>query len=197
MSGVAGGGQPAGWFPDPTERHEHRYWDGVSWGDQVSDQGLTATDPLDGPQSPIAGTMATAPIATRAQRQAVQQRAPRKKWPWVLGGILTLFVVAGVGCAALLTTAVTTAVNQLNAEQRAHSISAAQFAGVPLGTSQPQVISSLGKQPENTQEFLSKGVLPQSNISSSCIYYNKTGGKFGDIYQFCFTNGALDTKNSY
>jgi hypothetical protein len=115
----------------------------------------------------------------------------------VLGGILTLFVVAGVGCAALLTTAVTTAVNQLNAEQRAHSISPAQFAGVPLGTSQPQVISTLGKQPENTQEFLSKGVLSQSNILSSCIYYNRSGGKFGDIYQFCFTSGALDTKNSY
>jgi len=59
------------------------------------------------------------------------------------------------------------------------------------------VISGLGKQPENVQEFESKGVLSQQNISSSCIYYNKTGGKFGDIYQFCFTNGALDMKNSY
>jgi hypothetical protein len=176
MSGVAGGGQPAGWYQDPSGRHEHRYWDGVKWGEQVSDQGLTGTDPVDRARSPIADAdTETAPV-TRAQRQADQrqvQRAPRKKWPWVLGGILTLFLVAGVGCAVLIGTAVNTAVNQLNAEQRAHSISAAQFARVQLGTTQSEVISTLGKQPENTQEFLSKGVLSQSNISSSCIYYNR------------------------
>ena len=38
---------PAGWFPDPTGRHEHRYWSGSSWTENVSDAGQAATDPPD------------------------------------------------------------------------------------------------------------------------------------------------------
>ena len=37
-----------GWQPDPTARHEYRYWDGSQWTDDVSDGGVTATDPVDG-----------------------------------------------------------------------------------------------------------------------------------------------------
>lgn len=37
---------PAQWYPDPSGRHEHRYWDGRSWSDQVSDGGETALEPL-------------------------------------------------------------------------------------------------------------------------------------------------------
>src|SRR4051812_6342611 len=29
---------PAGWYPDPTTRHELRYWDGYAWLDNVSDK---------------------------------------------------------------------------------------------------------------------------------------------------------------
>jgi hypothetical protein len=36
-----------GWQGDPTGRHEHRYWDGARWTDQVSDGGVTGTDPVD------------------------------------------------------------------------------------------------------------------------------------------------------
>ena len=39
-----GEGHPAAWLTDPTGRHEHRYWDGSQWTDQVSDKGVTATD---------------------------------------------------------------------------------------------------------------------------------------------------------
>lgn len=40
---------PANWHPDPTGRHELRYWDGSAWTDHVSDAGITATDPVGGP----------------------------------------------------------------------------------------------------------------------------------------------------
>ena len=40
MADVAG----PGWHRDPTGRHEYRYWDGVRWTDDVSDQGLTTTE---------------------------------------------------------------------------------------------------------------------------------------------------------
>jgi hypothetical protein len=35
----------AGWHPDPTGRHEHRYWDGARWTASVADGGESWTDP--------------------------------------------------------------------------------------------------------------------------------------------------------
>ena len=37
---------PANWFPDPTNRHQMRYWDGANWTEHVSDNGITGVDPL-------------------------------------------------------------------------------------------------------------------------------------------------------
>ena len=37
---------PADWLPDPTERHQHRYWDGSSWTPHVADNGIQSEDPL-------------------------------------------------------------------------------------------------------------------------------------------------------
>ena len=42
-------GTPASWQPDPSGRHQHRYWDGQRWTDNVSDAGVTSTDPLTAP----------------------------------------------------------------------------------------------------------------------------------------------------
>ncbi|MBW6469131.1 MAG: DUF2510 domain-containing protein [Anaerosomatales bacterium] len=37
---------PAGWFADPTGRHELRYWNGLSWTASVSDAGTQSDDPM-------------------------------------------------------------------------------------------------------------------------------------------------------
>lgn len=37
---------PAGWFPDPTQRHEMRYWDGRLWTAEVSTNGRMSSDPI-------------------------------------------------------------------------------------------------------------------------------------------------------
>jgi len=37
---------PATWHPDPTGRHERRYWDGVAWTDHVWTAGQQSKDPL-------------------------------------------------------------------------------------------------------------------------------------------------------
>ena len=37
---------PANWYPDPTQRHQMRYWDGANWTGHVSDNGVTGTDPM-------------------------------------------------------------------------------------------------------------------------------------------------------
>jgi hypothetical protein len=35
----------AGWYDDPSGRHEKRYWDGLRWTSHVADQGEQASDP--------------------------------------------------------------------------------------------------------------------------------------------------------
>ncbi|MCW2758121.1 MAG: hypothetical protein JWO46_1867 [Nocardioidaceae bacterium] len=37
---------PAGWYPDPTARFEHRYWNGEQWSNQVASRGVQALDDL-------------------------------------------------------------------------------------------------------------------------------------------------------
>ena len=41
---------PAGWHPDPFQRHQLRYWDGGVWTEHVSDHGVARVDaPVGGP----------------------------------------------------------------------------------------------------------------------------------------------------
>jgi hypothetical protein len=44
--GVSGVG-PGEWRPDPTGRHQHRYWDGTGWTAYVADDGQASEDPFD------------------------------------------------------------------------------------------------------------------------------------------------------
>ncbi len=39
-------GHRSGWFPDPIRRHEHRYFNGVTWTADVADGGHRFVDPL-------------------------------------------------------------------------------------------------------------------------------------------------------
>jgi uncharacterized protein YxjI len=34
------------WYPDPGGKHEHRYWDGTQWTENVANHGRQAVDPL-------------------------------------------------------------------------------------------------------------------------------------------------------
>lgn len=62
--------QPS-WQPDPTDRHDYRWWDGVEWTDQVSDRGVVRTDPgpvpaarpeRSAPRRPAAGRSRLVPV---------------------------------------------------------------------------------------------------------------------------------------
>ena len=50
----------AGWQPDPTGKHDHRYWDGTHWTDNVADAGVAATDPYEAPSPEVAAAEAPA-----------------------------------------------------------------------------------------------------------------------------------------
>jgi hypothetical protein len=73
------GSVPAGWYPDPRSRADHRYWDGNQWTERVSRAGTTGTDPTD-----------------RTWRGPKQRsgRVSRKRWTWICAIILVLGVAA-------------------------------------------------------------------------------------------------------
>ena len=53
---------PPAWYPDPTGRHDHRWWDGAEWTAHVADAGVAAIDPL--PAAPSApGDVRTGAVA--------------------------------------------------------------------------------------------------------------------------------------
>jgi hypothetical protein len=58
----------AGWYADPSGRHEYRYWDGTYWTAGVADGGITATDPVDDPPAPA--QQATADLSPTQQATA-------------------------------------------------------------------------------------------------------------------------------
>lgn len=46
MTNEAGAATPADWYPDPTGRHQLRYWDGQAWTDHASSHGRPSVDPV-------------------------------------------------------------------------------------------------------------------------------------------------------
>ena len=176
--------QPSGWYPDPTGRADQRYWDGNAWTDHVARSGVQGTDSV---------TATSTQPATRVATRRGSRGGPGSGG----GGILGAFIVIGGGCAIILGVAVNNAVNKLNAEQRAHAITAAQFDAVQLGASEAQVVQQLGKRPEDAQHFISKGILTGQDVTSSCIYYTRTVVASVPATSSVFTSGALTSKNSY
>lgn len=80
---------PAGWYPDPTGRHEMRYWDGYAWLDNVSNKGAAATDPLGGKPMPAPSEAAAKAAAGPAPAAA------KSKTPLFIGiGVAAVVVIA-------------------------------------------------------------------------------------------------------
>lgn len=66
MTGLpSSGGQAAGWFPDPSGRHQYRYWSGAAWTDDVADAGAAGTDPIAGPAASSGSAPASRPSRAR------------------------------------------------------------------------------------------------------------------------------------
>jgi uncharacterized protein YxjI len=56
------------WYPDPSRRHELRFWDGTTWTPHVSDAGVVGLDEIDEPGSVASVVFGTTPAAA-VQRQ--------------------------------------------------------------------------------------------------------------------------------
>jgi hypothetical protein len=112
-------------------------------------------------------------------------------------GLILGAIVLIVGCTALIGTAADEAIDELDREQRAHAIPKSAYDRMRIGMTEKQVVATAGKRPEDRQDFESEGILDSEPERSSCIYYNRAGGEFGDSFQLCFTDGRLDSKNAY
>ena len=85
---------PPAWYPDPTGRHDHRWWDGAEWTAHVADGGTPGTDPL--PATPAPGAAAPATTAGTAADAATTPAAATGPAPGVAVAALV------VGLAAVL-----------------------------------------------------------------------------------------------
>lgn len=66
----------AGWYPDPTDRHQYRRFDGTVWTDEVSDSGERSTD---SPVLRLAPTISTVPDL-RVQEQSESATSGHQEW---------------------------------------------------------------------------------------------------------------------
>lgn len=85
---------PPGWFPDPTGRHDHRWWDGAAWTSHVADAGVASTDSLPTASAPgIDAAAAPAPLAS-----AATSSDPVAVWALIIGlGAILLSALPGFG----------------------------------------------------------------------------------------------------
>lgn len=69
-------GYAAGWYPDPTGRFEHRYYDGATWTEFVATGGTQGNDPL--PEAPAvqAADAASAPTEPAARAEPTGPSGP-------------------------------------------------------------------------------------------------------------------------
>jgi hypothetical protein len=75
----------AGWYRDPSGRHEHRWWDGNEWTPYVITLGLRSVDYGDDPlpATPAREAAAAAADAASAAEVAVGS-TPTERWRWPL-----------------------------------------------------------------------------------------------------------------
>jgi Domain of unknown function (DUF4328)/Protein of unknown function (DUF2510) len=95
MSSPPGSGTPANWYPDPSGRHQLRYWDGARWTENVSDAGVVGRDQL----PPVAPTGVAPAPGGWVQQQPAQ---PLKGLATALTILLGLTMVAAVATSAAL-----------------------------------------------------------------------------------------------
>jgi hypothetical protein len=48
---MADSGPIQGWYPDPSMRHQARFWDGFKWTERVADNGIEGHDPIPGTEA--------------------------------------------------------------------------------------------------------------------------------------------------
>lgn len=65
------------WEPDPTGRHQYRWWDGEQWTDQVADDGVQTVDPVSANEAGLPlESPPSVPVPSRAVRNEFHDGSP-------------------------------------------------------------------------------------------------------------------------
>lgn len=98
----------AGWLPDPSGRHQLRWWDGAAFSDQVADGGVVGTDTGRDPAPPAGGPGADWPagppwVGAPVDTGGLIMVAPhgRRRWFYAAGAI-GLVALVGAGAVVLV-----------------------------------------------------------------------------------------------
>lgn len=67
---------PADWYPDPSGRFDHRYWDGQQWTRHVASNGKQATAPLEDNYSAATASRVSAKVQKQVRRAGIVDSAP-------------------------------------------------------------------------------------------------------------------------
>lgn len=101
-----------GWYPDPTGRHERRYWSGIRWSRHVDNGGERGDDPIepdDREQPAVRSQSALPPAVPDPLQLAVEKFQPsydrvqpptpmqRPRRPWIVGAAAAVLVAIGIG----------------------------------------------------------------------------------------------------
>jgi uncharacterized membrane protein YhaH (DUF805 family) len=110
---VPPGNVTGAWYPDPSGRHQYRWWNGTSWTGAVADDGVTSNDPVP-PVGPIVQQQAPPTLAApslgpfEAVRMVFHRYADfrgRASLPEYWWSVL-FFSIAGIVTAMMLPNAV-------------------------------------------------------------------------------------------
>ena len=112
-------------------------------------------------------------------------------WWKILLAVALVLVIGIAGCAVLISTGV----DEVKRELRAHAITTQQFRSVEEGSSRGAVTEQLGVDPIANESLDDDGV-PSGQRDSSCIYYSREGTTL-DFFEFCFKRGKLVSKRSF
>ncbi len=86
-------GPPAGWYPDPEDSRNTRYWDGVDWTEQRAPAPPPAVPGSPAPPLAAPPTAAPQPVALTPQKtngMAIASLVLGILWIWWVGSVLAL-----------------------------------------------------------------------------------------------------------
>ncbi|KRA38194.1 MULTISPECIES: AIM24 family protein [unclassified Nocardioides] len=125
----------AAWHPDPTGRHELRYWDGSQWTDHVSDQGVQSTSPVNAPADAGAG----AAMSDSSDSGAASSQSMGDSTGDSMGE---------------------SSGESMSAEPVAEQPAADQWAAQPVAEQQPMATQQMAAQPDPAQQWAAQQAQP-------------------------------------
>jgi len=111
----------------------------------------------------------------------------------LVGGLLLI-----VGCVAVVGVGVDEAIDEVQEESDATSITLAEYESAATGEFTRADAEAMFPEPFSSDEIQTEGIegIPESDFEQNCVYYNREG-EVTSLFQFCFDGDeVLQSKSS-